>query len=82
MSSLDEHGLPSDLEAQQYIAAIQAGGVPVGIWRNSPVRDSAYAAVTKDNIQSLTKIIARLSQFPPAYAADLCERLFRSASSR
>ena len=29
---LNEHGVPADPEAQRYIAAVQASGVPLGIW--------------------------------------------------
>lgn len=78
-STLDEYGLPSDLEAQQYIAAVQSTGVPIGIWLHSAVDDTGYAAVTHENISRLNDAIAGLTQFPDSYAADLSERLFRDA---
>ena len=80
-SMLDEYGLPSDLDAQRYIAAVQSTGVPIGIWHNSPVDDTVYAAVTNDHILQLNDAIAGLTQFPDSYAADLCDRLFRDAAS-
>ncbi len=79
LSILNEHGLPSDAEAQQYIAAVQATGVPIGIWLNGPADDTGYAAVTRENISRLNDAIVGLTQFPDSYAADLCERLFRNA---
>ena len=80
ISTLSEHGLPTDLEAQQYIAAVQAAGVPVGIWLNTPTEDTGYAAVTHENIPRLKNVITNLTQFSESYAADLCERLFRDAA--
>jgi hypothetical protein len=80
-STQNEHGLPSDADAQRYIAAVQSTGVPIGIWYNSPADDTVYAAVTHDNISQLHDAIARLTDFPDSYAADLCEKLFRNAAS-
>ena len=80
-STQNEHGLPSDPEAQRYIAVVQSTGVPIGIWCNSPVDDTVYAAVTRDNISQLHDAIAGLTEFPDSYAADLCEKLFRDAAS-
>ena len=81
LSTLDEHGLPSDPEAQRYIAAVQSTGVSIGIWLNGTADDTGYAAVTHENIPQLNDAIAGLTQFPDSYAADLCERLFRNAAS-
>ena len=80
-STQSEDGLPSDPDAQQYIAAVQSTGVPIGIWHNSLVDNTVYAAVTHDNISRLNKAIAGLTQFSDSYAADLCEKLFRNAAS-
>ena len=80
-STLDEHGLPSDLEAQQYIAAVQSTGVPIGIWLNGIAHNTGYAAVTHENITRVNDAISGLTQFPDSYAADLCEKLFRNAAS-
>ena len=44
-STVDEHGVPKDADAQEYIAAIQAEAVPVGVWVKTPVEGTAYAAV-------------------------------------
>ena len=76
ISTVDSHGVPIDSDAQRYIAAIQAAGVPVGIWCNSPVEGTAYAAVTHDAISRLHSAIDGLTQFPASFAADLTERLF------
>jgi len=81
ISTLNEHGLPSDIDAQQYIAAVQSAGVPVGIWLNSPVDDTGYAAITHDNIPQLHDVIRGLTNFSDSYASDLCERLFRESSA-
>ena len=78
LSTLNKHGLPSDAEAQRYIAAVQSTGVPIGIWFNGPADDTGYAAVTRENISRLNDAIVGLTQFPDSYAADLCERLFRN----
>lgn len=82
LSTLNEYGLPSDPDAQRYIAAVQSTGVPIGIWLNSPVDNTGYAAVTHENISKLNDAIAGLTQFPKSYAADLCEKLFRKAASK
>lgn len=74
--TLNGLGIPSDPDAQRYIAAIQSAGVRVGIWRNSPSIGSAYAAVTQDVIGQLQSTIENLNQFPESFAADLSERLF------
>lgn len=81
ISTLNELGLPSDMEAQRYIAAVQSTGVPIGIWLNGIADDTGYAAVTHENISRLNDAIAGLNQFPDSYAADLCERLFRNAAA-
>ncbi|MDM4013799.1 hypothetical protein [Roseiconus lacunae] len=42
-SAVDENGLPTDLEARQYIARVQSEGVPIGIWLDTPIEDTGYA---------------------------------------
>ena len=78
-SSMTDHGVPADFDAQQYIAAVQSAGVPVGIWCNSPVDGTAYAAVSYDAIPKLHAAIKTLTQFTDSFAADLSERLFRES---
>ena len=68
-SSVNEHGIPADPDAQRYIAAVQSAGVPVGIWRDTPVDGTAYAAVTHETIPQLHNAIEKLSQFPDSFAA-------------
>lgn len=80
-STVNEHGIPTDLDAQRYIAAVQSAGVPVGIWRNTPVDGTAYAAVTHVTIPQLFNAIETLTQFHDSFAADLSERLFRDSSA-
>jgi hypothetical protein len=82
ISSVNEHGVPDDSDAQRYIAAVQSAGVPVGIWLTSPVDDTAYAAVAHDSIRLLHRTIESLTSdgtFSPTFAADLSEQLFRDA---
>lgn len=81
ISTLNEHGLPSDSEVQGYIAAVQSAGVPVGIWLNAPPDDTGYAAVKHENISQLHDVIRRLTQFSDSYLHDLCERLFRDVAA-
>ena len=78
-STVTDHGVPADSDAQQYIAAVQSAGVPVGIWCNSPVDGTAYAAVSHDTIPKLLATIKTLTQFTDSFAADLSERLFRES---
>ncbi|WP_372717625.1 hypothetical protein [Novipirellula sp.] len=80
-STVNEQGVPSDPDAQRYIAAVQSSGVPVGIWCNSPVDGTAYAAVTHDVIPLLHRAIKGLNQFQASFAANLSERLFAEAGS-
>ena len=83
VSSVNEHGVPADIDAQRYIAAVQAAGVPVGIWVVTPVEGTAYAAVGKGSIPLLHRATAQLveqGEFPESFAADVCERLFRAAA--
>ena len=81
LSTLDDHSLPSDPDAQRYIAAVQSTGVPIGIWLNGIADNTGYAAVAREHISQLNNAIAGLTQFPDSYAADLCERLFRDAAA-
>ena len=81
ISTVNQHGLPSDPDAQRYIAAVQSVGVPIGIWLNSPIDDTGYAAVTHDNIPRLHDAITSLTQFSDSYASDLCDKLFRNAAA-
>ena len=78
-STVTDHGVPADSDAQQYIAAVQSAGVPIGIWCNSPVDGTAYAAVSHDTIPKLLAAIKTLTQFTDSFAADLSERLFRES---
>lgn len=82
MSIRDEHGLPADPDAQRYIAAVQSAGVPVGIWLGSPVANTGYVAVTRENISRLHEAITGLAEFPDSFAADLSEKLFRDEECR
>ncbi len=77
---IGEHGIPTGPDAEAYIAAVQSGGVPVGIWTQSPVEGSAYAAVDREHISRLHEAIKRLTergQFTTDFASVLCNRLFR-----
>jgi hypothetical protein len=82
ISTITEHGVPSDPDAQQYVAAVQSAGVPVGIWRNTIIEGTAYVGVTHENISQLHHSIEKLTQFPDSFAADLCDRLFRESNAR
>ena len=84
-SGVNEHGVPTDVDAQRYIAAVQAAGVSVGIWLTTPVKGTAYAAVAHDSIPLLHRATEQLSDngdFRGSFAADLCERLFSDAAAR
>jgi hypothetical protein len=84
-STVNEHGVPADLDAQRYIAAVQGEGVPVGIWLTTPVDGTAYAGVAHDSIpllQDVTERLAATDEFAGSFAADLCERLFRDEAAR
>lgn len=78
-SSMNEDGVPVDIAAQEYIAAIQAEGVPVGIWLKTPVEGTGYAVVRQADIQSLREaieVLEKSKRFTKHFAADLSERLF------
>lgn len=84
VSTVTEHGVPANADAQRYIASVQAAGVPVGIWRRSPVDDTAYAGVAHDSIPVLRRTIKSLTSdglFSPSFAANLSEQLFRDAAA-
>ncbi|MCD0462305.1 hypothetical protein [Roseiconus lacunae] len=79
-SAVDENGLPTDLEARQYIARVQSEGVPIGIWLNTPVEDTGYAFVGPENIEELRSVLQTLEKagvYSSAFASDLSERLLR-----
>lgn len=44
---IGKHGIPTDRDAEAYIAAVQGEGVKVGIWTQSPVDGTAYVAVDR-----------------------------------
>jgi len=76
-----EHGVPTNHDAEAYIAAVQSEHVPVGIWTQSPVEGTAYAAVDQEQIPRLHEAIERLIErgdFTADFAAELCDRLFSS----
>jgi hypothetical protein len=78
-SGVNGQGVPTDVDAQRYIAAVQAAGVPVGIWLATPVEGTAYAAVSRESIPLLRQVTEQLADngdFQATFAADLCERLF------
>jgi hypothetical protein len=83
VSGVNEHGVPKDKQAQEYIAAVQAEGVPVGIWLATPVDGTAYAFVGPADIHSLHRAVEALvesQRFSEHFAAELSERLFRENS--
>ena len=83
VSTVNQHGVPNDVEAQEYIAAVQAEGVPVGIWLATPVEGTAYAVVRYTDVQSLYRAVRSLAEskrFSEHFAAELSERLFRENS--
>ncbi|TWU61932.1 hypothetical protein [Crateriforma spongiae] len=78
-SAVDENGLPSDLDARQYIARVQSEGVPVGIWLNTPVKSTGYAFVGPENVAVLHDVLKTLEasgDYVSGFASDLSERLF------
>ncbi len=80
ISSLTEHGVPKNTQAQEYIAAVQAEGVPVGIWRQTPVVGTAYAVVSPGDIHLLNRALDALEdskRFSENFAAELCDSLFQ-----
>jgi len=84
VSAVNHYGVPVDMNAQEYIAAVQAEGVPVGIWLTTPVEGTGYAVVRKADIESLLKVVEMLEtskRFSEHFAARLTERLFQQSSS-
>jgi hypothetical protein len=80
LSIANQHGVPNDQQAQEYIAAVQADGVPVGIWLATPVEGTAYAVVRPGDIELLHRTIEQLAdtrRFSNTFAAELCEKLFQ-----
>ncbi len=79
-SAVDENGLPTDLEARQYIARIQSEGVPIGIWLNTPVEDTGYAFVGPEHIAMLHNVLETLEKsgvYSSGYSAELTERMLK-----
>ena len=68
-SCVDQRGLPADPEAQDYIAAVQSLGVQVGIWLDTPTKDTAYAFVGPWDRRKLQKgrdSLEKSGRFPTA----------------
>ena len=79
-SAVDENGLPTDLEARQYIARVQSEGVPIGIWLDTPVENTGYAFVGPEHIEELRDALQAFEKtgvYSSAFASDLSERLLR-----
>ena len=79
---LNHEGVPEDLEAQEYIAAVQCEGVPVGIWIDTPTAGVAYAFIGPEQILTLDKTLTSFQEsgrFPERYAEKLTERLLGTA---
>ncbi|MEM6471025.1 MAG: hypothetical protein AAF802_15810 [Planctomycetota bacterium] len=77
-SAVDENGLPTDLEARQYIARVQSEGVPIGIWLDTPIENTGYAFVRPERIKMLHDVLATIEasgEYVSGFASDLFERL-------
>ena len=75
---VDRDGVPADVEARAYIAAVQSQGVPVGIWVDTPVEGVAYAFVGPAHIRMLCDAIDLLQKsgrYSEHYAEQLTNRL-------
>ena len=75
--SVGAEGVPDDLEAQEYIAAIQSAGIPVGIWIDTPTKD-AYAFVGPNHVDALHRTLEGFREsgrFPKGYDERLTNRL-------
>ena len=80
--SVGDEGLPEDLTAQEYIAAIQSAGIPVGIWIDTPTKD-ATAFVGPDHIDRAAPTLRRFrksGRFPQGYDERLTNRLAGGAN--
>lgn len=72
-----QDGLPTDPEAQEYLAVVQSLGVKVGIWVATPTTDS-YAFVGPSDIDTLhtgLDALEKSGRFPKGYAERLSNRL-------
>ena len=81
-NSVGQDGLPTDAEAQEYIAVIQSLGVKVGIWADTPTTDS-YAFVGPSDIDRLhtgLDTLEKSGRFPKGYAERLSNRLLGVAA--
>jgi len=76
--SVGPNGVPTDPEAQEYIAAVQSQGVPVGIWVDTPTDGVAYAFVGPEHIYALRDALDSLrdsGRYPEGYDNQLANRL-------
>lgn len=84
VSQIDENGMPVDPEAKLYVARVQKAGVPVGVWLETPVKDTAYAFVGPDHIHLLHEVLETFvasGVYHRQFASDLTERLFSSPNT-
>ena len=84
VSAVSQDGVPGDVAAQEYIAAVQAEGVPVGIWLRTPTEGTGYAVVMQADIPLLKRALDALeksNRFPKRFATEVTERLFTENSS-
>lgn len=76
-SLVNADGVPADVEAQEYIGAVQSAGVPIGVWINTPTTD-AYAFVGPAHIHALHDVLTSFREsgrFPEGYDQKLSDRL-------
>lgn len=59
-SIADEHGLPPDHDACNFLACLQERGIDVAIWVNGIAENTTHFACRKDDIQRLNDVIQEL----------------------
>ena len=78
-SLADSNGFPSDKDAIHLLAELQARGVRVGVWKNSPVEGTCYFACVREEREKLHLALENLEsegRFGREFLAKRCEELF------
>jgi hypothetical protein len=81
-SMADEHGLPPDDDACDFLARLQERGIDVAIWVNGIAEDTTYFACRKDDIQKLHDVIQELEEsgeIEKGFCNQRTERLFAAS---
>lgn len=81
----DEHGLPPDDDARNFLACVQERGITVAIWVSGIAEDTTYFACRKNDVKRLNDVIKELEdsgEIEKYFCSLRTERLIAASEER